>query len=361
LKTESILIVDRLDTHIQPIDGSWIERAAAKQLTLTKPAGSLGRLEEIGNRLVAIQKTLTPKVSRKRIYVVAADHGVTAEGVSAFPRDVTAQMMDNFLAGGAAISVLARHSEIDVKIVDAGVDADLSGRVGLIDVKRFRGTENFARGRAMSREDAEQLIAAGIDLAHAAWLDGIELLGAGDMGIGNTTAASAITAALTGEDPAAHTDRGTGLDDPGVIRKVQVIRRSLAVNQPDASAPIDVLAKVGGAEIAVMMGLVLGAAVNGLAIIADGFISTAAAALAVRLCPEARGYLFLAHRSVERGHAALIELIGLQPLLDLNMRLGEGTGAALAMHLVDASAKVLNEMATFSEAHISDKKGIECR
>ncbi|HKV35944.1 MAG TPA: nicotinate-nucleotide--dimethylbenzimidazole phosphoribosyltransferase [Pyrinomonadaceae bacterium] len=341
--------------QINPVDQSWLENAAARQLTLTKPPGSLGRLEEIANRLAAIQRTITPNIVRKRIYVVAADHGVTAEGVSAYPREVTAQMVDNFLTGGAAINVLARHGDIEVRIVDAGVDGDLASRAGLIDVRNMRGTANFARGPAMSRDEAERLITAGIDLAQAAKADDVQLLGIGEMGIGNTTAASAITAALTGKDPADITDRGTGIDNQRLAHKVEIIRRAIEANNPDPSDAIDVLAKVGGAEIAVMMGVVIGAAFNRIAVIADGFISTAAAALAVSLCPNTRDYLFLAHRSVERGHAALIDLIGLEPLLDLKMRLGEGTGAALAMHVVDASARLLSEMATFSEANVSNK------
>ena len=347
----------QLNAQIEAVDQTSLERAAARQLTLTKPPGSLGRLEEIANRLAAIQQTVTPKVSCKRIYVVAADHGVTSEGVSAYPREVTAQMVDNFLNGGAAINVLGRHEEIDVQIVDAGVDADLSSRKNLIEVKTLRGTANFARGPAMSRVEAERLVSAGIDLARAARTDGIELLGIGEMGIGNTTAASAITAALLREDAGSHTDRGTGIDDPGLAHKIEVIRRALNVNNPDPDDAIDVLSKVGGAEIAVMMGIVIGAAINRIAVVADGFISTAAAALAVSLCPNVRGYLFVAHRSVERGQAALIRLIGVEPLLDLKMRLGEGTGAALAMHIVDAAAKLLSEMATFSEAQVSDKHG----
>ena len=345
----------QLNAQLEDLDQSWLEQAAARQLTLTKPPGSLGRLEEIANRLAAIQRTTTPNVARKRIYVVAADHGVTEEGVSAYPGEVTAQMVDNFLGGGAAINVLGRHGDIDVRVVDAGVAADLASRDGLITVKNLRGTANFARGAAMSRDEAERLITAGIDLARTAKADGIQLLGIGEMGIGNTTAASAITAALTRANPANLTDRGTGVDDERLAHKIAIIRRALETNQPDATDPIDVVAKVGGAEIAVMMGVVIGAALSQLAVIADGFISTAAAALAVSLCPKTRDYLFLAHRSVERGHAALIDLFNLEPLFDLKMRLGEGTGAALAMHIVDASARVLSEMATFSEANVSNK------
>ena len=344
-----------LDPQIEALDQSWIEKAEARQLNLTKPPRSLGRLEETANRLAAIQRTITPDVRRKRIYVVAADHGVTAEGVSAYPREVTAQMVNNFLAGGAAINILGRHGEIDLRVVDAGVDAELIEHSRLINVKTLRGTANFARGPAMSRAEAERLVVAGIDLARDAKSDAIQLLAIGEMGIGNTTAASAVTAALTNEDPASHTDRGTGVDDRVLSQKVLVIRQALNVNQPDRNDAIDVLAKVGGAEIAVMMGIVIGAAMNGIAVVADGFISTAAAALAVTLCPNARGYLFLAHRSVERGHAALIRLIELEPLLDLKMRLGEGTGAALAMHIIDASAKLLSEMATFGEANVSNR------
>jgi nicotinate-nucleotide--dimethylbenzimidazole phosphoribosyltransferase len=342
--------------QVEPVDESWLAAARKRQLTLTKPTGSLGRLEELANRLAAIQQTVTPRVARKRIYVVAADHGVTIEGVSAYPRECTAQMVDNFLRGGAAINVLARNGGIEVKIVDAGVDADLSDRDGLIQRKIVRGTANFARGPAMTRVDAEQCVATGIELAREAARDQIALLSIGDMGIGNTTAASAITAALTGRDPESVTGRGTGVDDEGLARKVGTIRHALEVNRPNAADPIDVLAKVGGAEIGVMMGIVLGAAAKRIPVIADGFISTAAAALAVCLCPRVRDYLFAAHCSTEQGHPILIDYIGERPLLDFSMRLGEGTGAALAMHILDAAAKLLSEMATFTEAGVSDKE-----
>ncbi len=341
--------------QIEPLGQSWMAAARERQLTLTKPPGSLGRLEETANRVAAIQRTVTPRITNKRIYVVAADHGVTAEGVSAYPREVTAQMVDNFLRGGAAINVLGRNGGIEVKIVDAGVDADLGNRDGLIDVKIVRGTANFARGPAMTREEAERSIVTGIELARAAGSEGVYLLGMGEMGIGNTTSGSAITAVLTGRDAESVTGRGTGIDDDRLAHKIEVIRRALEVNRPDAGDAIDVLAKVGGAEIGVMMGIVIGAAAERLTVVADGFISTAAAALAIQLCPNARGYLFVAHRSCERGHAVLIDSIGEQPLLDLSMRLGEGTGAALAMHLIEAASKLLGEMATFNEAGVSDK------
>jgi nicotinate-nucleotide--dimethylbenzimidazole phosphoribosyltransferase len=342
--------------QIEPIDQSWLRAAGERQLILTKPPNSLGRLEEIANRLAAIQRTLIPRVTYKRIYVVAGDHGVTAEGVSAYPREVTAQMVDNFLSGGAAINVLGRAGGIEVRIVDAGVDADLTDRVKLIHAKAMRGTANFAVGPAMTRVDAERCVAAGIELAQVAASDGVHLLGAGEMGIGNTTAASAITAVLLRRDPATVTGRGSGIDDEGLAHKTEVIRRAIKVNEPDGSNAMEVLTKVGGAEIGMMAGIVLGAAAKRLPIVLDGFISTAAAALALTLQPNVRDYLFIGHKSAERGHAALIEMIGEQPMLDFCMRLGEGTGAALAMHVIEAAAKLLGEMATFEDAGVSDKE-----
>jgi nicotinate-nucleotide--dimethylbenzimidazole phosphoribosyltransferase len=349
-------LINQICARVQPVDQSWLTAASKRQLTLTKPPGSLGRLEEVGNRIAAIQQTITPRIIAKRIYVVAGDHGVTAEGVSAYPREVTSQMIDNFLGGGAAINVLARNGGIEVKIVDAGVDADLSDRDELLQLKIMRGTANFLHGPAMTHQQAESSIAAGITLAQSAREDGIDLIGIGDMGIGNTTAASAITAALTGASAEAVTGRGTGIDDDHLAHKIETIRRALTVNKPDGSDPVDILAKVGGTEIGVMMGIVLGAAEERLPVVADGFISTSAAALAVGICPHVRDYLFAAHRSSEPGHRSLIDYIGNQPLLDLSMRLGEGTGAALAMHIIDAASKLLSEMATFKEAGVSDKE-----
>jgi nicotinate-nucleotide--dimethylbenzimidazole phosphoribosyltransferase len=342
--------------QIDPIDQGWLSAASERQLTLTKPPGSLGRLEEIANRLAAIQRTATPVVTKKRIYVVAGDHGVTIEGVSAYPREVTTQMVDNFLRGGAAINVLGRAGGIEVRVVDAGVDADLSDRAELIHAKVVRGTDNFALGAAMTREAAEACLVKGIELAQAAASDGINLLGIGEMGIGNTTAASAITAVLLKCDPERVTGRGTGIDDAGMAHKIEVIRHAVEINKPQADDAIDILAKVGGAEIGVMAGIVLGAAANHLPAVADGFISTSAAALALRLQPNVRDYLFNGHRSAERGHTALIEFIGEQPLLDLSMRLGEGTGAALAMNIIEGAAKLLSEMATFADAGVSNKE-----
>jgi nicotinate-nucleotide--dimethylbenzimidazole phosphoribosyltransferase len=348
-------MIEEAIQNITPVDNAWLERAAERQMQLTKPSGSLGALEEVANRLAAIRRTLRPEVSRQRIYVAAADHGVAAEGVSAYPREVTAQMVYNFLRGGAAINVLARDCGIEVKVVDAGVDADFGDAPGLIHAKVARGTANFTRGPAMTREQAERSVAVGVELARAAAADGVEMIGVGEMGIGNTTSASAITAALTGLAPEAVTGYGTGVDEAGWRRKVSAVRRALDVNKPDCNDSLDLLAKVGGAEIGVMMGVALGAAAERIPVVADGFISTSSAALACLLCPNARGYLFIAHRSQEAGHGALIEFIGRRPLLDLQMRLGEGTGAALAMRLIDSAARLLGEMATFSEAGVSDR------
>ncbi len=342
--------------QIEPVDQSWLSAARERQLTLTKPPGSLGRLEEIANRVAAIQSDVTPRITGKRIYVVAGDHGVTSEGVSAYPPEVTAQMVDNFLRGGAAINVLARAGGIEVRIVDAGVNADLTDRDGLIHAKVMCGTDNFAVGPAMTHAEAEACVAAGIELARVAASDGIQLLGVGEMGIGNTTAASAITAVLLKCDPEMVTGRGTGIDDEGLAHKIAVIRRAVEVNKPAATDAMEILAKVGGAEIGVMAGIVLGAAASHLPVVADGFISTTAAALALTLQPNARDFLFIGHKSAESGHVALINFIGEQPLLDLSMRLGEGTGAALAMHVVEAATKLLCEMATFADAGVTNKK-----
>jgi nicotinate-nucleotide--dimethylbenzimidazole phosphoribosyltransferase len=348
-------MIEETIQSITPVDNAWLARADARQTQLTKPPGSLGVLEEIANRLAAIRQTLKPVVSRQRIYVAAADHGVVVEGVSAYPREVTAQMVYNFLRGGAAINVLARYGCIEVRVVDAGVDVDFHDAPDLIRAKILPGTANFTCGPAMTREQAMRSITIGNELARSAAEEGIELLGVGEMGIGNTTSASAITAALTRFNPESVTGRGTGVDDAGWRSKVSAVERALAVNMPDRKDALDLLTKVGGAEIGVMMGLVLGAAAERIPVVADGFISTAAAALAYLLCPNVRDYLFIAHRSQEAGHDALIEFIGLRPLLDLQMRLGEGTGAALAMHLIGAAARLLGEMATFTEAGVSNR------
>ena len=332
----------------------WFERARQRLNSLTKPLGSLGRLEEVAARIVAIRETLRPDCAKKTIFTLAADHGVSEEGVSAYPKAVTRQMVLNFLSGGAAINVLCRQFGIDVVIVDIGVDGHTDELAGLVRKKVAQGTQNMARGPAMSADEMYRALQVGMELADDAARGGYTLIGTGEMGIGNTTAASAITAVLTGRCVADVTGRGAGLDDAGLKHKVDVIERAIAVNHPEPSDPLEALRKVGGLEIAGLTGLILGAAARRIPIVVDGFISSAAAAIACAVQPRVRDFLFAAHRSSEPGHEALLKFIGQAPLLDLNMRLGEGTGAALAMALVESATKLLTEMATFSSAGVSE-------
>lgn len=343
--------------RIQPLDPAVLEAAQRRLDDLTKPPGSLGRLEEVARRVAGIQGTATPVIRRKRVYTFAGDHGVTEEGVSAYPREVTAQMVLNFLRGGAAINVLTRHAGAQIAVVDIGVDHDFAGIEGLVHAKVGRGTRNLARGPAMSRDEALRALGVGMELAAAAKRDGVDLVGIGEMGIGNSTPASALLAAFAGLDPDEVVGRGTGVDDEGLRRKAEAIRRGLEVNRPDPADGLDVLHKLGGYEIAGMAGVCLGGAAAGVPVLVDGFISTAAALVAVRLAPAAADYLFLSHLSHERAHVRMVEHLGQQPLLVLDLRLGEGTGAALAMGIVEASVKILSEMATFSEAGVSNREG----
>ena len=333
----------------------WQERAVARLNSLTKPMGSLGRLEEIAVRLVAIREEERPRCTSKAIFTLAADHGVTEEGVSAYPKVVTRQMVLNFLSGGAAVNVLCRHCGIDVMVVDIGVDGECFDVPRLLNRKVARGTRNMAREAAMSEEDLQSALRVGIDLAKMAQEQGRALIGTGDMGIGNTTAASAITAALTGYSAAAVTGRGTGLDDSALRHKIEVIERALAENQARGSDALEVLRKVGGLEIAGLTGLIVGAAARRIPVVIDGFISTAAAAIGCGIEPKVKDFIFAGHLSSEPGHSLLLEFIGQKPLLDLEMSLGEGTGAALAMTIIEAAAKVLNQMATFASAGVSGK------
>ena len=323
-------------------------------MELTKPPASLGRLEEIANRLAAIQETLTPAVRHARIAVFAADHGVCAEGVNPYPQAVTAQMVMNFLRGGAAINALARVAGVELDIVDAGVATDIPYSAGLIRQPIARGTRNFCREPAMTRDQAMAALSLGVAMADRAHAAGCTLLGMGEMGIGNTTAASALTAALTGLGAAAVTGRGTGADEACMAKKRSAVERALALHGPHFREPIDSLERVGGFEIGAMCGLCLGAAANRCAVLVDGFIATAAAALAVRFSGFVRNYLIAAHRSTEPGQAPLLELIGQRPLLDLEMRLGEGTGAALAVPIVRAAVEAFTGMATFASAGVSE-------
>lgn len=330
--------------------------ARERQARLTKPLGSMGRLETLSVQLAGLLRSPRPQVPRKAIVVMAADHGVVRQGVSAYPADVTPQMVANFLAGGAAINVLARQAGARVTIVDVGVAADMSGYAGLVQRKVAWGTADFTKGPAMTAEQAAAALQAGMDVAALECEHGLDLIATGDMGIGNTTPSAALTAVLTGASVSEVTGRGTGVDDAGLAKKIAAIESAVQVNRPDPADPFDVLCKVGGLEIAGLAGVIIGAATRGVPVVVDGFISGAAALVAAGLVPELKPYLIASHRSVERGHQVVLDHLGLQALFDLDLRVGEGTGAALAFHVIEASARILDEMATFAEAGVSDKE-----
>lgn len=340
--------------RIGPLDAAAMAAARSRLDSLTKPPGSLGRLERLAVQIAGITANPRPRLAERVVVVMVADHGVVAEGVSAYPAAVTAQMVGNFARGGAAINVLARQVGARVVVVDVGVAADLPPELPIVHRKVAAGSANLALGPALTAEQVHAAIDVGLDLAEAEPRPDIVCLG--EMGIGNTTAASAIIAAITGRPVAEVTGRGTGIDDATWSHKVSVIERGLRVNQPLPSDPLDVLTKIGGLEIAGLVGLTLGAAAQRIPIVVDGFIATAAALVAVELAPAARSYLIAAHRSVEIGHRAALERLELEPLFALDLRLGEGTGAALALPLIDAALAVLDEMATFAEAGIAAQR-----
>ncbi len=340
--------------QIAELDENAIEDARQRQSQLTKPTGSLGVLEELSIQIAGITGKLNPGLARKAVIVMAADHGVASEGVSAYPAEVTYQMVLNFLRGGAAINVLARQAGARVTVVDIGVATDFAEAPGLVGRKIAHGTHNLARGPAMSRSQAESAIQAGIEVVNDEINKGLDLVATGDMGIGNTTPSSAIVAALTGLPVSQVTGRGTGVDDAGLAHKIVTIETALALNRPDPSDALDVLAKVGGLEIGGLAGVMLGAAAQRLPVVIDGFISGAAALVAAGLQPAVIPYLIASHQSVEIGHRAILQKLGLRALFDLDMRLGEGSGAALAFNFIEASVRLLNDMATFGEAGVSD-------
>jgi nicotinate-nucleotide--dimethylbenzimidazole phosphoribosyltransferase len=341
--------------RIQPTDRRLLAQAQARLDRLTKPIGSLGRLEELAALYVMITGEMKPKVPRGTVFTFAADHGVTAEGVSAYPSAVTPQMVLNFLRGGAGVNVLARHVGIEVRVVDIGVAFDFEGVSGLIHKKVMPGTKNMLVESAMSPAQAEQALQVGIDLATEAGRQGIGLIGTGEMGIGNTTASSAIAAVMTRRPVSEVTGRGTGIDDASHAHKIDVIQRTLDLHRLDSTNAMEVLAKVGGLEIGGLAGLMLGAAEARIPVVLDGFIAGAAALIAVGLQPNCKDYLIASHRSVEQGHQAILDHLGLKPLFDLDLRLGEGTGACLGMSLVFSAIKILTEMATFDEAGVSER------
>lgn len=339
---------------IKPLDKAAMAEAQSRQDTLTKPPGSLGRLEELSIQLAGIQGKSRPQIKDKAIITMAGDHGVVAEKIGNWPQAVTAQMVDNFLRGGAGINVLAHHIGARVVIVDMGVAGDLKPNPQLLSRKIGYGTKNMCLGPAMTTEQATKSIEAGIDIVNGEMGLGLDIVGTGDMGIGNTTASSAICTVMTGKPVGEVTGRGTGLNDEQLTHKIEVIKRALAVNQPDPSHPLEVLAKVGGFEIGGLAGVMLGAAAKRIPVVIDGFISGAAALIAMALAPQLKDFVIAAHVSAEAGHPALLKHLGLKPLLDLSMRLGEGTGAALGISLAEAAARTLNEMATFAEAGVSE-------
>jgi nicotinate-nucleotide--dimethylbenzimidazole phosphoribosyltransferase len=349
MTTELTALLNRIasvDAHLEPQIIDHLN-------DLTHPPGSLGRLEELALRYCKIRNTTTPRLQKKRIYIFAADHGVSEENVSSFPKEVTQLIVLNMLQGGAGVSVLSRHTGVENCVVDMGVDGDFIDQPTLIHKKIRYGTANFCKGAAMERAEAEQAILIGASLAQQAADEGVDLLGTGEMGISNTTPSAALFAALLPAEIEAVTGRGTGISDAQLRHKIEVIRKGLEINRDQLTDPLSALAAVGGLEIAGICGLCLGAAALRIPVVVDGFISSAGALVATLLKPEVKDYLLFSHQSAEAGHRLFLERINANPLLDLGLRLGEGTGAALAMGLVDASIKIYNEMATFSGAGVT--------
>jgi len=348
--------LSQIISQIKPVEQELLTQAQERLDFLTKPPGSLGRLEELAARYVAIRGELFPRLEKKQVVVFAADHGVVAEGVSAFPQEVTPQMVLNFLRGGAGINVLARHVGAAVEVVDIGVNYDFGQQPGLVSRKVAYGTRNMAKEPALTAKEALQAVMVGVDRAQASIAAGADALAAGDMGIGNTTPAAALGAVFTGKPASTVTGKGTGIDDKVWSHKVAVINRALELHKPHAKNPLEALAKVGGLEIGGIAGLILGAAAGKRPLMLDGFIATAGALVAAHLAPAVTDYLIAAHRSVEAGHQLMLDTLGLKPLLNFQMRLGEGTGAALGLGLLEAGVKIYHEMATFAEAGVSEKQ-----
>ncbi|MBL7061828.1 MAG: nicotinate-nucleotide--dimethylbenzimidazole phosphoribosyltransferase [Dehalococcoidia bacterium] len=348
--------LDTILKEIKPLDSSAMAAAQSRQNSLTKPHGSLGRLEDLSIQIAGIKGQLKPKLEHKTIITMVADHGVTAETVSLYPQEVTRQMVLNFLKGGAAINVLAEQIGARVIVVDMGVKGGFQPLPGLLCKMIDFGTQNMTQGPAMTRQQAIDTIEAGIQVVEAELAKRLDIIGTGDMGIGNTTASSAILAALSGRPPKKVTGRGTGIADRQLAHKIKVIEKALSVNKPNPKDPIDVLAKVGGFEIGGLAGVILAGAAYRIPVVIDGFISGAAALIATGLSPQAKDYLITAHLSAEAGHELLLQFLGLKPLLNLNMRLGEGTGAVLGIFLAEAATRTLNQMATFAEASVSEAK-----
>jgi len=352
------LTLDYTLAHIEPSDPAWEKKASAHVEELAIPPWSLGELLILGVRLAGMQRTIHPSVDKKMILTMAADHGVAEEGVSAFPQEVTLEMVNNIVAGGAGVNVLAKAAGATVRLVDMGVASDMPALVetgAVVDCKIAHGSRNMRRGPAMSREQAVAALEAGIAAAdQAIRQDGVKLLGTGDLGIGNTTPSSAILAVLGDYPVTAVTGRGTGLDNAALRNKIQVIKDAIRVNNPDPADALDVLAKIGGYDIAGIAGSILGAALNRTPIMVDGFISTAGALVAYNLCPACGDYMIASHQSGEPGHRMMWKTLGMRPLLDLGLRLGEGTGGAVAMHLAECACRCMSDMLTFEEASVTN-------
>ena len=350
-------LLNKTIAGIEKIDYSLSDKTQKRLDNLTKPRGSLGRLEELAKQVVEITRKDKPELKNKVIFTFAADHGVTEEGISAYPKEVTAQMVYNFIRGGAGINVLAAHIGAKVVVADLGVAEQIQKskikNQNFIDKKIGLGTKNFAKGPAMTKDEAVRSIESGMEIFLDEWNKGIDIVGIGEMGIGNTASASAISAVITGKPVKELTGRGTGIDDKTHSRKIEIIGKAIALNKPQAKDAIDVLSKVGGFEIGGLAGIVLAAASKRVPVVMDGFISSAAALIAYAIEPKVKDYLIASHCSVEKGHKAILEYLGLKPILDLSLRLGEGTGAALAMPVIEAGVKILNEMATFESAGVS--------
>ncbi len=366
-----MVLLEKTIKKIGGLDYILMEKAQERLNNLTKPQGSLGRLEELAKLIVGITRNENPVLRNKVIFTMSGDHGVTEEGVSAYPKEVTPQMVYNFLRGGAGINVLAKHVGARVVVVDMGVACDLKPHKDLVIKKVNYGTKNMVKGPAMSKNEAIKSVEGGIEVfeeefsakggSASSQEKGIDIVGTGDMGIGNTTPSSAITSVITGKPVENVTGRGTGIDDETLSNKIEVIKKAIRVNKPDAKDAIDVLSKVGGFEMGGLAGVILAAASRRVPVVIDGFISGAAALIAYKLVPEVKNYMIAAHCSVEKGHRAILDYIGLSPLLDLNLRLGEGTGSALGMSIVEASIKILTQMATFQSAAVSKKIGKQSR
>jgi nicotinate-nucleotide--dimethylbenzimidazole phosphoribosyltransferase len=353
--------LEKIVKDIKPLDAEWVEKARERTAQLVMPPRALGRLHEISERLCGIRKTLKPVINRKAVLVMAGDHGVATAGVSAFPQEVTGEMVKTFLRGGAGINAICRHVDADVWVVDMGIIPDLkpepdAGGDRFLNRKVAQGTSNLAKGPAMTRQAAEESIINGFQAAAELFQNNVEILGTGDMGIGNTTPSAAIGTVITGTTIDEMVGRGTGVDDRGLSRKKDAVRNGIQLNQPDPKDGLDVLAKIGGFEIGGIAGCVLAGAFHSRPVVIDGFISTAGALVAHTLCPQVADYLFAGHCSEESGHRAMLKYLGLEPILDLGMRLGEGTGGALAMGIMEGALRVFNEVLTFEEAGVTDKE-----